>query len=114
QVGMIMLIGLLAKNAILIVEFAVQERKRGLSLYESAIAGAKLRLRPILMTSLAFICGLIPLMWTVGPSAIGNHSISFSAAGGMVFGVVLGLFFIPLLYLVLKDLGERVTASVIY
>ncbi|HLQ99281.1 MAG TPA: efflux RND transporter permease subunit [Sphingobacterium sp.] len=111
QVGMIMLIGLLAKNAILIVEFAVQERKRGLSLYESAIAGAKLRFRPILMTSLAFICGLIPLMWTVGPSAIGNHSISFSAAGGMVFGVVLGLFFIPLLYIVFKGLDERIKAK---
>lgn len=111
QVGMIMLIGLLAKNAILIVEFAIQERKKGMSIYESAIEGARLRLRPIIMTSLAFICGLIPLMWTVGPSAIGNHSISFSAAGGMIFGVVLGVFFIPMLYVVFKSLDEKLKSK---
>ncbi|MEC3878691.1 efflux RND transporter permease subunit [Parapedobacter sp. 10938] len=108
QVGLIMLIGLLAKNAILIVEFAVQQRRAGLSLVESALEGSRMRLRPILMTSLAFIAGLVPLMWTVGPSAQGNHSISFGAAGGMLFGVTLGIFIIPVLYVVFKHLDEVV------
>jgi len=108
QVGLIMLIGLLAKNAILIVEFAVQQRRAGMSIVESALEGSRMRLRPILMTSLAFVAGLVPLMWTVGPSAQGNHSISFGAAGGMLFGVVLGIFIIPALYVVFKHLDEIV------
>jgi HAE1 family hydrophobic/amphiphilic exporter-1 len=107
QVGLIMLIGLLAKNAILIVEFATQERKNGKTIVEAAVSGSKLRLRPILMTSLAFVAGLVPLMWTVGPSAIGNHSISFSAAGGMLLGVAFGIFIIPVLFVVFKGLDEK-------
>ncbi len=112
QVGLIMLIGLLAKNAILIVEFGVQQRNTGMSIYNAALIGAKLRLRPILMTSLAFIVGLIPLMWTVGPSAIGNHSISFSAAGGMLAGVIFGIFIIPVLFVVFKTLDEKIKVKI--
>jgi HAE1 family hydrophobic/amphiphilic exporter-1 len=109
QVALIMLIGLLAKNAILIVEFAVQRRKAGQPLVASAIEAAKLRLRPIIMTSLAFIFGLFPMSIATGPSAQGNHSISYGAAGGMVSGVILGLFIIPVLFVVFQHLQERVT-----
>src|SRR3569833_285895 len=108
-VALIMLIGLLAKNAILIVEFAVQRRKAGLSLIGAAIEAAKLRLRPIIMTSLAFVFGLFPMSIATGPSAQGNHSISVAAAGGMISGVVLGLFIIPVLFVIFQGLQERVT-----
>jgi HAE1 family hydrophobic/amphiphilic exporter-1 len=107
QLGLIMLIGLLAKNAILIVEYAVQQRDKGLSLVRSALRGAEFRLRPILMTSLAFVMGLVPLMWTAGPSAIGNRSISVGAAGGMIAGVFLGIFIIPVLFIIFKGADER-------
>ncbi len=107
QVGLIMLIGLLAKNAILMVEYAAQYRKAGNSIYEAAIEGAHLRLRPILMTSLAFVAGLIPLMWTTGPSAQGNHSISFAAAGGMIAGVLLGIFIVPVLFIIFRTIDEK-------
>lgn len=111
QVALVMLIGLLAKNAILIVEFAVQRRKAGQSLLAASIEAAKLRLRPIIMTSLAFIVGMIPMMTAVGPSALGNHSISIAAAGGMVFGVVLGIFFIPVLFILFQFLQEKITGE---
>jgi HAE1 family hydrophobic/amphiphilic exporter-1 len=109
QVALIMLIGLLAKNAILIIEFAVQRRKAGHGLVESAIEAARLRLRPIIMTSLAFVFGLFPMSIATGPSAQGNHSISFGAAGGMLSGVILGLFIIPVLFVIFQGLQERIT-----
>lgn len=106
-----MLIGLLAKNAILIVEFAVQRRRAGNTLVSSALEAAKLRLRPIIMTSLAFVVGLIPMMRASGPSALGNHSISIGAAGGMITGVILGLFIIPVLFVIFQFLQEKVTGK---
>ncbi|MDN3584843.1 efflux RND transporter permease subunit [Mucilaginibacter flavus] len=109
QVALIMLIGLLAKNAILIVEFAVQRRKAGHGLVQSAIEAAQLRIRPIIMTSLAFVFGLFPMSIATGPSAQGNHSISIGAAGGMVSGVILGLFIIPVLYVIFQALQEKIT-----
>lgn len=107
QVGLIMLVGLLAKNAILIVEFAVQRRKAGKSLIESALQASRLRLRPILMTSFAFIIGMLPLVWTQGASAKGNHSIGWSTVGGMLTGVVFGIFIIPVLYVIFQYLHEK-------
>ncbi|QMW04951.1 efflux RND transporter permease subunit [Spirosoma foliorum] len=109
QVALVMLIGLLAKNAILIVEFALQRRKSGQPLIASAIEAAKLRLRPIIMTSLAFVVGLIPMMYATGPSAQGNHSISIGAAGGMISGVVLGVLIIPVLFVVFRALQEKLS-----
>lgn len=106
QVGLIMLVGLLAKNAILIVEFALQRRKAGLSIVEAALEGARTRLRPIIMTSLAFIVGMIPLMTASGGTAVGNRSISTGAALGMFSGVVLGVFVIPLLFILFQYLQE--------
>ncbi len=111
QVALIMLIGLLAKNAILIVEFAVQRRKAGQPLVAAALEAAKLRLRPIIMTSLAFVVGLIPMMGATGPSAQGNHSISIGAAGGMISGVILGLFIIPVLFVIFQALQEKISKS---
>ncbi len=111
QVALIMLIGLLAKNAILIVEFAVQRREAGRPLVVAALEAARLRLRPIVMTSLAFIVGITPMMRATGPSAIGNHSISISAAGGMLSGVLLGLFIIPVLFVVFQALQEKISGK---
>ncbi|GEP50642.1 multidrug transporter AcrB [Flavobacterium noncentrifugens] len=109
QVALIMLIGLLAKNAILIVEYASQRRRAGKTILAAAMEAAKLRLRPIIMTSLAFIVGLVPMMNAKGPSAMGNHSISIGAAGGMVSGVILGLFIIPVLFIIFQFLHEKVS-----
>ena len=108
QIGLIMLIGLLAKNAILIVEFAVQRRHAGMGLVEAALEGAKLRLRPILMTSFAFVVGMLPLIFTEGASAQGNHSIGWSAVGGMLTGVILGIFIIPVLFVIFQYLQEKI------
>ena len=93
-------IGLSSKNAILIVEFAVQRRQEGASLIEAAIEGGKLRFRPILMTSFAFIAGLIPLVIASGAGAIGNRTIGSSAMGGMLIGTLIGVLVIPGLYYV--------------
>jgi HAE1 family hydrophobic/amphiphilic exporter-1 len=106
QVGLIMLVGLLGKNAVLIVEFAVQKHYKGASVYEAAVAGAKARFRPILMTSFAFIAGLIPLVVATGPGAVGNHTIGASALGGMLFGTVFGVLLIPGLYYVFAKMQE--------
>ncbi len=111
QVGLIMLVGLLAKNAILIVEYAVQRRREGMELVASALEAAQLRLRPILMTSFAFIAGLLPLVRATGASALGNRSIGTGAVGGMFTGVVLGIFVIPVLFVIFQGLHERVSGS---
>jgi len=111
QVGLIMLVGLLAKNAILIVEYAVQRRRSGMGLVESALEASQLRLRPILMTSFAFIVGLLPLTWARGGSALGDRSIGTSAAGGMLTGVLLGVFVIPVLFVIFQYLQEKVTGK---
>ena len=106
QVGLVMLVGLLGKNAVLIVEFAVQKHEEGLSVRDAAIAGAKARFRPILMTSFAFIAGLIPLVLATGAGAIGNRTIGTSALGGMLFGTVFGVIIVPGLYYIFGTLAE--------
>jgi HAE1 family hydrophobic/amphiphilic exporter-1 len=106
QVGLVMLVGLLGKNAVLIVEFAVQKHTEGLSVAEAAIEGAKVRFRPILMTSFAFVAGLIPLVVATGPGAIGNHTIGSSALGGMLLGTIFGVIVVPGLYYVFGRLAE--------
>ncbi|WJS93216.1 efflux RND transporter permease subunit [Flavobacterium johnsoniae] len=111
QVALVMLIGLLAKNAILIVEFAMAQNKLGRDIVEAAIEGARLRFRPILMTSFAFISGLIPLCIASGAGAIGNRSIGTAAAGGMLIGTVFGLLIIPGLYILFAKLEKRVSKS---
>ena len=104
QIGLIMLTGLLGKNAVLIVEFAVQKRNEGLTVLEAAIEGAKQRFRPILMTSFAFIAGLIPLVRATGAGAVGNKTIGSSAMGGMLFGTIFGVLIVPGLYYVFATL----------
>jgi len=98
QIGLVMLVGLLGKNAILIIEFAIQRRQEGLSIKEAGIEGGRLRFRPILMTSFAFIAGLIPLVRATGPGAIGNRTIGTTAVGGMLMGTLVGVLVIPGLY----------------
>ena len=111
QIALIMLVGLLAKNAILIVEFALQRRRNGESLVDAAIHGAKARLRPILMTSFAFILGLMPLVLAAGVGAEGNNSIGTGAAGGMLIGTILGVFVIPILFILFQWLQEKISGK---
>lgn len=106
QVGLVMLVGLLGKNAVLIVEFAVQKHNQGATVLEAAIEGARVRFRPILMTSLAFIAGLIPLVVSHGAGAIGNQTIGGSALGGMLFGTIFGLLIVPGLYYIFGSWAE--------
>jgi HAE1 family hydrophobic/amphiphilic exporter-1 len=106
QVGLIMLVGLLGKNAVLIVEFAVQKRHQGATILDAAIEGARVRFRPILMTSFAFVAGLIPLIVATGAGAIGNRTIGGSALGGMLFGTIFGVIIIPGLYYIFAKLAD--------
>ena len=115
QVGLVMLIGLAAKNAILIVEFAEQLRERGLSVVDAAVEAARIRLRPILMTSLAFILGVLPLVFATGAGQVARHSVGTAVAGGMLLSTFLNVVFIPVLYVVIQTLrggGPRRTATV--
>jgi HAE1 family hydrophobic/amphiphilic exporter-1 len=107
QIAMVMLIGLLGKNAVLIVEFAVQRHRAGATVLQAALEGARVRFRPILMTSFAFIAGLIPLVIATGPGRIGNRTIGTSALGGMLLGTVFGVIIIPGLYYVFGKIAER-------
>ncbi len=107
QVGLVMLVGLLGKNAVLIVEFAQQKYGEGMSILDAAIEGAKVRFRPILMTSFAFIAGLIPLVRAHGPGAIGNRTIGSSALGGMLFGTIFGVIIVPGLYLIFGTIASK-------
>ena len=104
---MVMLIGILGKNAVLIVEFAVQRQRAGKSAMQAAVEGAAARLRPILMTSFAFIAGLIPLIVATGPGAIGNRTIGTAAAGGMLTGTIFGVLVVPGLYFIFATIFDK-------
>jgi HAE1 family hydrophobic/amphiphilic exporter-1 len=109
QIGLVLLIGLSAKNSILIVEFAEQIRRKGRSIAEAAIEAAELRLRPILMTSFAFILGITPLVFATGAGALGRHSVGTTIVGGMLLSTVLNLLFIPVLYVILSTILSKFT-----
>ena len=104
---MVMLIGLLGKNAVLMVEYSVQRRNMGMTIRQAAIEGAIARFRPILMTSFAFIAGLIPLVFASGAGAVGNRTIGSAAVGGMLFGTFFGLIIIPGLYYIFGSIAEK-------
>lgn len=106
QIGLIMLVGLLGKNAVLIVEFAIQKHQQGFTVMNAAIEGAKVRFRPILMTSFAFIAGLIPLVFATGAGAISSRTIGGSALGGMLFGTIFGVLIVPGLYFIFGTMAE--------
>ncbi len=112
QIGLVMLVGLSSKNAILIVEFAEQLRERGMPLIEATVEAARIRLRPILMTSFAFILGVVPLVLARGAGEAGRHSVGTTVFGGMIMSTILNLFFIPVLYLIIESWRERGGAKV--
>lgn len=109
QIALIMLIGLLAKNAILIIEFALERRRTGMSIFNAAIQGAAARLRPILMTSLALVIGLLPLMFAHGVGAVGNRTLGTGAIGGMLIGMILQIFFVPALFIIFQKIHEKIS-----
>lgn len=109
QIALIMLIGLLAKNAILIIEFALERRRTGMSIFNAAIQGAAARLRPILMTSLALVIGLLPLMFANGVGAVGNRTLGTGAIGGMLIGMVLQILFVPALFVIFQKIHEKIS-----
>lgn len=111
QIALIMLLGLLAKNAILIVEFAKQTHEEGLCIKEAAVNAAKARLRPILMTSFAFVFGMLPLCLSNGAGAVGNMSIGFAAGGGFLIATLIGIFVIPIFYIVFQTLQEKISEN---
>lgn len=111
QIAMIMLLGLIAKNAILIVEFAIMRREEGHSIKDAAVEAARERIRPILMTSFAFIFGMLPLCLANGAGAVGNISIGIAAAGGFLIATVLGLFYIPIFYIIFQTLQEKISGK---
>ena len=114
QITLIMLVGLLSKNAILIVEFALARRRQGMTLVQAVLSGAKARLRPILMTSFAFIFGLIPLMLATGAGAVGNRAVGTGAIGGMLIGTVLGVFIIPIMFILFQSLQEKLSKKQVH
>ncbi len=109
QIALIMLIGLLAKNAILIVEFALERRMTGMSIFNAAVAGAAARLRPILMTSLAMVIGLLPMMLSTGVGANGNRALGTGSVGGMLIGMILQIFVVPALFCVFQAIQEKIS-----
>jgi multidrug efflux pump subunit AcrB len=111
QIGMVVLLGLAAKNGILIVAFAKQRRDRGVPLLQAATEGARLRFRPVMMTSFAFVLGLLPLVVGTGPSMLARRDVATRVFGGMLAAAILGIFAVPALYVLFETLRERMLAS---